>query len=82
MNTQSLKRALTTLILCAITPTTFAADDLASEDELYTGKEYANAFNNPKDDPHLPNILLIGDSISIGYTVDVRKKLKGKADEF
>ena len=28
----------------------------------------------------LPRILLIGDSISIGYTVPVRNKLKGKAN--
>jgi lysophospholipase L1-like esterase len=32
------------------------------------------------DDPKLPRVLLIGDSISIGYTVDVRKLLKGKAN--
>jgi len=57
-------------------------DGLASKDELYTGKEYSNAFAMPKDDPNLPNVLIIGDSISIGYTVDVRKQLKGKADVF
>lgn len=54
---------------------------LADRSELYTGKEYRKAFANPKDTA-LPNVLLIGDSISIGYTVDVRKKLKGKADVF
>jgi lysophospholipase L1-like esterase len=32
------------------------------------------------DDPGLPRVLLIGDSISIGYTVPVREKLKGKAN--
>lgn len=56
--------------------------ELADKAELYTGKEYSNAFAMPKDDPALPNVLLIGDSISIGYTVDVRKILKGKADVF
>ena len=55
---------------------------LADESELYTGKEFSNAFAMPEDDPNLPNVLLIGDSISIGYTVDVRKRLKGKADVF
>ena len=54
----------------------------ASKEELYTGKEYSKAFANPKDNPLLPNVLLIGDSISISYTVDVRKLLKGKADVF
>jgi hypothetical protein len=32
------------------------------------------------DDPALPRILLIGDSISIGYTLPVRDMLKGKAN--
>jgi formylglycine-generating enzyme required for sulfatase activity len=32
------------------------------------------------DDPGLPRILLIGDSISMGYTIPVRALLKGKAN--
>ena len=32
------------------------------------------------DDPALPRVLLIGDSISIGYTLPVREKLAGKAN--
>ncbi|MDX1564955.1 MAG: TIM barrel protein [Phycisphaeraceae bacterium] len=36
-------------------------------------------FKNPKDDRGLPRVLLIGDSISIGYTVPVRKELAGVA---
>ncbi|HUT95305.1 MAG TPA: SGNH/GDSL hydrolase family protein [Thermoguttaceae bacterium] len=32
------------------------------------------------DEPGLPRVLLIGDSISIGYTLSVREKLKGKAN--
>jgi Domain of unknown function (DUF4976) len=32
------------------------------------------------DDPGLPRVLLIGDSISMGYTVPVRELLKGKAN--
>lgn len=31
-------------------------------------------------DPKLPNVLILGDSISIGYTPVVRKELKGKAN--
>ena len=38
------------------------------------------AFAAVKDDPALPRVLLIGDSISIGYTVPTREKLKGKAN--
>lgn len=56
--------------------------ELASNEELYEGPEYAKAFKNPKDNPNLPNVLLIGDSISNAYTVDVRKLLHGKADVF
>jgi len=40
-----------------------------------------NAAMTPlKDQPGLPRVLLIGDSISIGYTLDVRKLLAGKAN--
>jgi len=33
-------------------------------------------------DPKLPNVLILGDSISIGYTLEVRKLLAGKANVF
>lgn len=33
-------------------------------------------------DPHLPNVLILGDSISIGYTLQVKALLKGKANVF
>jgi lysophospholipase L1-like esterase len=38
------------------------------------------AFAPVKDDPALPRVLLIGDSISIGYTVAVREALSGKVN--
>ncbi|MGE0378219.1 MAG: SGNH/GDSL hydrolase family protein [Planctomycetaceae bacterium] len=38
------------------------------------------AFAEVVDDPQLPRVLLIGDSISIGYTVPVRELLNGKAN--
>lgn len=38
------------------------------------------AFAPVTNDPKLPRVLLIGDSISIGYTVPVRELLKGKAN--
>jgi len=38
------------------------------------------AFAQVKDDPALPRVLLIGDSISIGYTPAVRAALAGKAN--
>ena len=39
-------------------------------------------FAPPKVDPSLPNVLLIGDSISIGYMLDARRALEGKANVF
>ena len=39
-------------------------------------------FALPEIDSSLPNVLLIGDSISMGYTLDVRRELKGKANVF
>jgi acyl-CoA thioesterase-1 len=38
------------------------------------------AFEIVKDDAALPRVLIIGDSISIGYTVPARKLLQGKAN--
>lgn len=38
------------------------------------------AFAPIQEDPQLPRVLLIGDSISIGYTLPVRELLKGKAN--
>ncbi len=38
------------------------------------------AFEQIKDDAKLPRVLLIGDSISIGYTLPVRELLAGKAN--
>ncbi|MCC9642490.1 SGNH/GDSL hydrolase family protein [Rhodopirellula sp. JC740] len=54
---------------------------LASKEELYLDRKLA--FANPEvDNPNLPNVLLIGDSISIGYTAYVRRDLIGKADVY
>jgi acyl-CoA thioesterase-1 len=38
------------------------------------------AFAKIVDDPRLPRVLLIGDSISIGYTLPVRELLRGQAN--
>lgn len=38
------------------------------------------AFARITDDPKLPRVLLIGDSISIGYTVPTRELLEGQAN--
>jgi hypothetical protein len=74
-------KKLTSLILVF---TSFAIDAQAcvatpnKEDAPHLQKP----FVNPTDNPDLPNVLIIGDSISIGYTIAVRKLLNGKADVF
>ncbi|MCB1207255.1 MAG: SGNH/GDSL hydrolase family protein [Verrucomicrobiae bacterium] len=46
--------------------------------EKVTGR--SNAWDFVEDDPALPRVLLIGDSVSRGYTQAVRKFLAGKAN--
>ena len=46
--------------------------------EKVAGK--SNAWDFVQDDPKLPRVLLIGDSVSRGYTQAVRKVLAGKAN--
>ena len=43
-------------------------------------KEFVDPFTNPTDDPALPRVLIIGDSISIAYTTTVRRELAGVAN--
>lgn len=40
----------------------------------------SNAWDFVEDDPKLPRVLLIGDSVSRAYTLTVRKELAGKAN--
>jgi lysophospholipase L1-like esterase len=56
----------------------FAAAAPAAEKAKASGPAAAPA----KADPNLPRVLIIGDSISIGYTDPVRKRLDGKANVF
>lgn len=48
------------------------------KNEKVEGK--VNAWDYVEDDPALPRVLIIGDSVSRGYTLAVRKVLKGKAN--
>lgn len=56
--------------------------DKANEGETVADSDSKknDAMTPPKDEPGLPRVLLIGDSISIGYTLPVRELLKGKAN--
>lgn len=42
--------------------------------------EFADALRYVQDDPALPRVLIIGDSISLGYTPTVRAALRGLAN--
>ena len=57
------------------------ADDKAKTQAKSKKRAPNPAFRPIEDVPGLPRVLLIGDSISIGYTVAVREELKGKANE-
>lgn len=56
--------------------------DQANEGETVADSDSRRnaAMKPPQDVPGLPRVLLIGDSISIGYTLPVRELLKGKAN--
>ena len=66
--------ALLALLLASLSP-------LGAQTPKAPKKRAPNpAFAPVQDVAGLPRVLLIGDSISIGYTLDVRELLKGKAN--
>jgi acyl-CoA thioesterase-1 len=72
------------LLVFALVPTpAVIAADLAAEARAERPKlvhDFPEAFAPVTDDPKLPRVLLIGDSISIGYTPAVRELLRGVAN--
>jgi hypothetical protein len=56
------------------------ADNNPSQKNIAPDDPKNPAFAPVQEDPLLPRVLLIGDSISVGYTVPVRKMLQGKAN--
>lgn len=73
-------RAIT--LLCVSTASLIAQESKqpASQQAQPRQRRPNPAFAKVVDDPQLPRVLLIGDSISIGYTLPVRELLKGKAN--
>src|SRR6266446_6796002 len=69
---------VTTACLILTLTSLLAAGSLAQQPDAQ--KKPDPAFAEVKDNPALPRVLLIGDSISIGYTVPTRDLLKGKAN--
>jgi acyl-CoA thioesterase-1 len=70
-----------TLLLC-LTAFFFAAGINAAEPKAKAKAKQAPSPSLAKieDVPGLPRVLIIGDSISMGYTLPVRELLKGKAN--
>lgn len=67
---------LTALLLAPLANTLHAAPEKGSRAET-TKQQWTFT-----PDPKLPNVLILGDSISIGYTLEVRALLEGKANVF
>ncbi len=72
--------ALTIALIAGFIVSGFSQLTSAPPKAVAKPKARERAFDPVVDDPKLPRVLLIGDSISIGYTVPVRGLLKGKAN--
>ncbi len=69
------------VLLCVslmMTTVVFAAEKKKTSDRPAKGRN--PAMSEVEDIPGLPRVLLIGDSISVGYTLPVREMLQGKAN--
>jgi acyl-CoA thioesterase-1 len=76
-------KVVKTAVLCLVVSALFAPSGAYADDvkKKSRPKRKPNpAMAKIEDVPGLPRVLLIGDSISIGYTVPVREMLKGKAN--
>ncbi len=69
----------TSLILALLSCALLASPAFAQKNTKKVRKPNP-ALAQIEDEAGLPRVLLIGDSISIGYTLAVRKQLKGKAN--
>lgn len=76
---KAVKTAVICLVALALITTSGTGADEAKKKSRSKRKPNP-AMAKIEDVPGLPRVLLIGDSISIGYTVPVRELLKGKAN--
>jgi hypothetical protein len=68
------------LLLALIASTALAADTPTPAPKKAPKRAPHPSLAKVEDVAGLPRVLLIGDSISMGYTLDVREMLKGKAN--
>jgi acyl-CoA thioesterase-1 len=76
-------KAVKTAVICLVALALIATSGTGADEvkKKSRPKRKPNpAMAKIEDVPGLPRVLLIGDSISIGYTVPVRELLKGKAN--
>ncbi len=76
--TQTVKILAVLLTTATVAATASAADP--PRPKAKKKRAPSPAMRSIQDDPSLPRVLLLGDSISIGYTVAVRELLAGKAN--
>ncbi|MFT5527804.1 MAG: hypothetical protein ACI9HK_005789 [Pirellulaceae bacterium] len=74
------KQVLCLLAILAIAISAIATTANAADKKKKAARKPNAAMAKVEDVAGLPRVLLIGDSISIGYTVPVRKLLAGKAN--
>lgn len=76
--------AAVAVLLCVSGPQSLSAQSPSAPDQPAGNRQRARtlspAFQPPEVQPGLPNVLLIGDSISIGYMLPTRKALSGQAN--
>lgn len=70
------------LFLASICSCSLSAQDKPAVGALFTPTADMKGAWGFTPDPKLPNVLILGDSISIGYTLAVRNLLQGKANVF
>ena len=70
------------VVACGRPDVLIAADPAVATSATATNPATAKPRWSFIPDPSLPNVLILGDSISIGYTLEVRALLKGKANVF
>jgi len=71
------------LLSLLLSPLATASPVQEAWESLLVGKSKRRAaFKFVENDPKLPNVLIYGDSISIGYTMDVQSELEGKANVY
>ncbi len=88
-----LQRTRNTLVICLLSTFTVVGLSATAQETKPSAKAATkdvaaankrsrtqDVFAPPKENPKLPDVLLIGDSISIGYTLPVRERLSGEAN--